>query len=343
MQVPVRSLLLTGLPRRWLPCCSQNLKLPPALCELECFIFHPLSAKLAVTDSFYNGLVAQTDALKEIIEPSSHSGADMLAGFVVAALHPEFEGGDEIVLAGKAFRYLHVQYNTRRPTAGMLAECDLFAGQVDTLLYQIWKCMSKFDMDHPFTLSRKRSRADESATLKLKRPDLCITTSRALLFKGEDKTSDADLRKAIEELGTKMSNWGANFRGKVCCHMLLPNSICSAPWLRYPVAFCFRLITCCAMPVLAQSSSYVSCRGEATFLERWALRCPWVHKLAGCASLQWLYKCIRSSKLKVHTSLITTFHWVGQITHLSALSNSLMAMSRCVAKDGCTHVCSHES
>ena len=59
-----------------------------------------------------------------IIEPLSHSGADMLAVLVVAALHPEFEGGDEIVIAGKAFRYLHVQYNTRRPTAGMLAECD---------------------------------------------------------------------------------------------------------------------------------------------------------------------------------------------------------------------------
>jgi len=86
--------------------------------------------------------------------------------------------------------------------------------------------MCKFDMDRPFTLSRKRNRADESATLKLKRPDLCITTSRALLFKGEDKTSDADLRKAIEELGTKMSNWGANFHGKVCYYMLLPNSLC---------------------------------------------------------------------------------------------------------------------
>ena len=86
--------------------------------------------------------------------------------------------------------------------------------------------MCKFDMDHPFTLSRKRNRADESATLKFKRPDLCITTSGALLFKGEDKTSEADLRKAIEELGTKMSNWGASFHGKVCYHMLLPNGIC---------------------------------------------------------------------------------------------------------------------
>ncbi|KAL3139897.1 hypothetical protein ABBQ38_004191 [Trebouxia sp. C0009 RCD-2024] len=166
---------------------QSNSKLPPALDELERFIFHRLSAKLPVTDSYYNGLVAQNDALKEMIEPVSHSGADILAALIVAALHPEFEGTDEIVIAG----------------------------QVDTLLYQIWQCMCKFDMDRPFTLSRKRNRADESATLRRKRPDLCITTSRALLFKGEDKTSETDLRKAIEELGTKMSNWGANFHGKV--------------------------------------------------------------------------------------------------------------------------------
>ncbi|DBA92164.1 TPA: hypothetical protein ACH3X1_015882 [Trebouxia sp. C0004] len=90
-------------------------------------------------------------------------------------------------------------------------------------------------MDRSFTLTRKRHRADESATLKLKRPDLCITTSRALLFKGEDKTSDADLRKAIEELSTKMSNWGANFHGKVefllcyaCAGPIL--QFCVLPW-----------------------------------------------------------------------------------------------------------------
>ncbi|KAA6419341.1 MAG: hypothetical protein FRX49_10740 [Trebouxia sp. A1-2] len=166
---------------------QSSSKLPPALNELERFIFTRLSAKLPVTDSYYNGLVAQNDALKEMIEPVSYSGADILAALIVAALHPEFEGTDEIVIAG----------------------------QVDTLLYQIWQCMCKFDMDRPFTLSRKRNRADESATLRLKRPDLCITTSRALLFKGEDKTAEADLQKAIEQLGTKMSNWGANFHGKV--------------------------------------------------------------------------------------------------------------------------------
>ena len=94
--------------------------------------------------------------------------------------------------------------------------------------------MCKFDMDRPFTLSRKRNGAGESATLRRKRPDHCITTSRAFV-KGEDKTSEADLRKATEELGTKMPNWGANFHGKVCYFMLLPNSIGSAGWLRYNV------------------------------------------------------------------------------------------------------------
>ena len=47
---------------------QSNFKLPPALDELERFLFHHLSAKLPVTDSFYNGLVAQNDALKGIIE-----------------------------------------------------------------------------------------------------------------------------------------------------------------------------------------------------------------------------------------------------------------------------------
>lgn len=89
----------------------------------------------------------------------------------------------------------------------------LFAGQVDTLLFQIWHCISVYDVVNPLTL--ERNQADESATLKRKRPDLCITVSRALLFKGEDKTESTDLRKAIEELGTKMSNWGAAFHGEV--------------------------------------------------------------------------------------------------------------------------------
>ncbi|DBA89134.1 TPA: hypothetical protein ACH3X1_016301 [Trebouxia sp. C0004] len=106
---------------------QSNFRLPPALDELERFILHGLSAKLPVTDSFYNGLVAQNDALKEIIEPLSHSGADILAALIVAALHPEFEGGDEIVIAGKApgmrSTDFSVHYNTRRAY-------NLYAGRV---------------------------------------------------------------------------------------------------------------------------------------------------------------------------------------------------------------------
>ncbi len=76
------------------------LKQPPALNELQNFIIRPLSAKIPVIDSFYNGLVAHNDSLKATIEPASLSGADILAALVVSALASEFEGGDEIVIAG---------------------------------------------------------------------------------------------------------------------------------------------------------------------------------------------------------------------------------------------------
>lgn len=72
----------------------------PALDELENFIFCRLAAKIPVTDSFYNGLVAHNDAIKDFIEPSSESSADTLAALVVAALFPPFAGGNEIVIAG---------------------------------------------------------------------------------------------------------------------------------------------------------------------------------------------------------------------------------------------------
>ncbi len=75
------------------------LKQPPALDELQNFIFRPLAAKIPVIDSFYNGLVAHNDSLKATIEPASLSGADILAALVVSALASEFEGGDEIVIA----------------------------------------------------------------------------------------------------------------------------------------------------------------------------------------------------------------------------------------------------
>lgn len=74
------------------------LKVPPALYELEAFIFRPLAAKIPVIDSFYNGLVAHNDSLKAIIEPVSLSGADILAALVVSALTSE--DSDEIFISG---------------------------------------------------------------------------------------------------------------------------------------------------------------------------------------------------------------------------------------------------
>ncbi len=77
-----------------------SLQLPPGLDELQAFIFGPLTAKIAVIDSFYNGLVAHHDSLKAIIEPVSLSGADVLAALVVSALKVEIEDGNEIAIAG---------------------------------------------------------------------------------------------------------------------------------------------------------------------------------------------------------------------------------------------------
>lgn len=61
------------------------LEIPPALDELQAFIFRPLVAKMPVADSFYNALVAQNDSLKAIVEPVSLSRADVLASHVVSA------------------------------------------------------------------------------------------------------------------------------------------------------------------------------------------------------------------------------------------------------------------
>lgn len=94
------------------------LEIPPALDELQAFIFSPLITKIPVADSFYNALVAQNDSLKAIVEPVSLSGADVLASHVVHALTSEFEGGDEIIIAGKnlraCFKTGHQQYNANK-------------------------------------------------------------------------------------------------------------------------------------------------------------------------------------------------------------------------------------
>jgi len=102
------------------------LKLPPALDELQTFIFRTPAAKIPVVDSFYNGLVAHNDSLKAIIEPASLSGADILAALVVSALTSEFEGGDEIVIAGKQMRaYANMsQQQCNANKAGWICGCS---------------------------------------------------------------------------------------------------------------------------------------------------------------------------------------------------------------------------
>ena len=72
-----------------------------------------------------------------------------------------------------------------------------------------------YDQGPKLGMRRKRNCAEDSATVKGKRPDFFLLSSRALLFKGEDKTSEAELEKALEELSTKLKEWGAAVHGKV--------------------------------------------------------------------------------------------------------------------------------
>ena len=72
-----------------------------------------------------------------------------------------------------------------------------------------------YDQGPKLGMRRKRNCAEDSALVKGKRPDFFLLSSRALLFKGEDKTSEAELEKALEELSTKLKEWGAAVHGKV--------------------------------------------------------------------------------------------------------------------------------
>ncbi|DBA69773.1 TPA: hypothetical protein ACH3X2_012495 [Trebouxia sp. C0005] len=83
------------------------------------------------------------------------------------------------------------------------------------LLWHIWRCIDMYDPGPKLGMRRKRNCAEDSATVKGKRPDFLLLSSRALLFKGEDKTSEAELEKAIEELSDKLKEWGAAVHGKV--------------------------------------------------------------------------------------------------------------------------------
>ena len=72
-----------------------------------------------------------------------------------------------------------------------------------------------YDQGPKLGMRRKRNCAEDSASVKGKRPDFSLLSSRALLFKGEDTTSEAELEKALEELSTKLKQWGAVVHGKV--------------------------------------------------------------------------------------------------------------------------------
>ncbi|KAA6429875.1 MAG: hypothetical protein FRX49_00307 [Trebouxia sp. A1-2] len=161
---------------------------PPDFDDLDAFLYEEPTVKLPVANAKYCSLIADNEALMSKIEPESKSEAAALARVVTVALETEYEPvADELVLAGF----------------------------VDALLWNVWRCMSKYDQGYNPGMSRKRNCGDDSATLKGKRPDLCVLSSRAMLFKGEDKTAESDLTLAVGELGNKMKHWGAAFHGKV--------------------------------------------------------------------------------------------------------------------------------
>ena len=75
--------------------------------------------------------------------------------------------------------------------------------------------MDVYDQGPKLGMRRKRNCAKDSATVKGNRPDFFFLSSKALWFKGEDKTSGFELEIAIEELSTKMKEWGAAVHGQV--------------------------------------------------------------------------------------------------------------------------------
>ncbi|DBA92959.1 TPA: hypothetical protein ACH3X2_003307 [Trebouxia sp. C0005] len=161
---------------------------PPSFDQLEAYLFRHPDVKLPVSDAKYYSLIAANEALMSKIEPASASGAEALAEVVTAALRMQYEPvEDEISLAGF----------------------------VDMLLWHIWRCIDMYDQGPKLGMRRKRNCAEDSAAVKGKRPDFFLLSSTALLFKGEDKTSEAELEKAMEELSNKLKQWGAAVQGKV--------------------------------------------------------------------------------------------------------------------------------
>ena len=75
--------------------------------------------------------------------------------------------------------------------------------------------MENYDAGPKLGVRRKRNCAEDSAAVRGKRPDLCLLSNRALLFKGEDRASDTELHMALEDLSDKLKEWGAVFHGQV--------------------------------------------------------------------------------------------------------------------------------
>jgi hypothetical protein len=123
-------------------------------------------------------------------------------------------------------------FDLLQPSSGVWAGCMLLvlaqpgltngqsdriaiAGYVDSLLWHVWKCMDMYDQGAKLGMRRQRNSAEDSAAIKGKRPDFCFLSSKALLFKGEDTKPEFGLEKAIEELSTKLKDWGAAVHGQV--------------------------------------------------------------------------------------------------------------------------------
>ncbi|KAL3148638.1 hypothetical protein ABBQ38_014061 [Trebouxia sp. C0009 RCD-2024] len=112
---------------------------PPAFGDLQAFLYEEPTVKLPVANAKYCSLIADNEALMSKIEPESKSEAAALARVVTVALETEYEPvADELVLAGF----------------------------VDALLWNVWRCMSKYDQGYNPGMSRKRNCGDDSATLK---------------------------------------------------------------------------------------------------------------------------------------------------------------------------------
>lgn len=176
--------------------------------------------------------------------------------------------------------------------------------------------MDAYDEGLKLGMRRKRNCAEDSATVKGKRPDFFLLSSRALLFKGEDKTSEAEFEKALEELSTKLKEWGAAVHGEVmqvnspcysaaghaqCClnSLCYRSCACKVPvcfcmlhvaWVsRGNHAFCFlfhcRWITFCAMLALARNSRYVPCDWRHRASSSFAAHYPWAQWRIDCRLL----------------------------------------------------------